>query len=464
VHEKGRYVKLEPERATASVRRVRRLALAALLLAPLCLAAAAHAELVPGSAGAADSLLATAPDGSPRVAYVAADGGVVVAARDATGTWTTARLPLPPLAAPAIVGLAQAPAGLVVLVEASDGSRLVLAEQHGAAWSVRTVATRPAHGSLGFGALAIDRSGRPLVAYATLLSSRKTSLRLVHEDARGRLVGEAVTRDGFPDSVDLPTVAPVVLADGTVRVVEAYSGAVIEWARTKNGKSWTGQFLFANSLAEPAGTLHAVADPAGGAWSAWTDLFPTFAESQVILGENRDGQRTTVLDRHAFLVGLAETPAGPEAAADDYVSLPGGRTVYAGLVLDAAGNALELAGNLEGYAVEPSGAQQYLLLDAAGVEWFRSPTLPTASVTLSAAADGAAFELTGRVSGASAGSVEIDRETQAGTQLAATVPLAADGTFSLADTPSVRPLTYRAVYRDANGIPVASLLRTVLGA
>lgn len=459
MHEKGRYVKL----ANASVREVRRLALAALLLVPLWLAATGRADLVPGSAGAADSLLATAPDGSPRVAYVAADGGVVVAARDATGVWATQRPPLPPLAAPAIVGLAQAPAGLVVLVEAANGSRLVLAEQHGAAWTVRTVASRPAHGSLGFGALALDRSGRPLVAYATLLSSRKTALRLVHEDARGRLLGEAVTRDGFPESVDLPTVAPVVLADGSVRVVEAYSGAVIEWARTKSRKSWTGQFLFANSLAEPAGTLHAVADPAGGAWSAWTELFPTFAESQVILGENRDGQRTTVLDRHAFVVGLAETATGPEAAADDYVSLPGGRTVYAGLVVDAAGNALELAGNLEGYAVEPSGARQYLLLDGAGVEWFRSPTAPTASVSLSASADGAAFVLTGRVAGASGGAVEVDRETQSGTQLVATVPLAADGTFSLADTPPVRPLTYRAVYRDANGVPLAALVRGVLG-
>jgi hypothetical protein len=43
------------------------------------------------------------------------------------------------------------------------------------------------------------------------------------------------------------------------------------------------------------------------------------------------------------------------------------------------------------------------------------------------------------------------------------VPLAADGSFALADTPPAQPLTYRAVYRDANGLPVASLVRSVLG-
>ena len=59
----------------------------------------------------------------------------------------------------------------------------------------------------------------------------------------------------------------------------------------------------------------------------------------------------------------------------------------------------------------------------------------------------------------SGGNVEIWRETQAGAELLTTLPLAADGTFSLTDTPPVRPLTYRAVYRDANGLPLSSLVR-----
>jgi hypothetical protein len=434
------------------------------LLSPFALTAGARAEIVPGSQGARDSLLAVAPDGTAGVAYVASDGSVVAAARDAAGTWSLQPVPLPPLSSPALVGLAQAPAGLVLLVEATDGSRLVLAEQHGSAWRVRTVASRPANGLLGFGGLALDTHGRPLVAYATLLRTRHSALRLVQEDARGRLAGEAITRKGFPESADLPSAAPVVLADGSVRVLEAYTGATIEWSRTRNGKAWTGQFLYANSLAEPAGVLRAVANPAGGAWSAWTELYPNYGESHVVLSPNANGQRSAVLTKHAFVVGLAQAPAGAEVAADDYVDLGGGRTVYAGQILGSDGSTLELAGNLEGYAVESGGARQYLVLGAGGVEWYRSPTAPAATVTLGAAVDGAAFVLSGRVAGASGGSVEIDRETQGGTGVVATLSLAPDGTFSVGDTPPTRPVTYRAIYRDASGVPVAALLRTVLGA
>lgn len=442
-----------------------RLALAACLCSPLLYAGTARAELVPGTAGAQDSLLAVAPDGSPRVAFVAADGAIDLAVRASDGTWTTQAIPVPALEAPAIVGLVQAPSGTDALVESSSGSRLVLAEQRGAAWSVRTVAVAPKNGQLGFGALTLDSGGRPLVAYASLLKTRTSSLHLVHENAKGRLVGEAVTKDGFPPSEQPPTVAPVVLANGTVRVVEAYSGATIEWARTKNHKGWTGQYLYANSLAEPAGVLCAVPNPGGGAWSTWTELFPSANESQLILGLNLGGQKVSVLSHHAFVVALANAPSGPEVAADDYVDLEGARTVYAGLVVDAAGNTVELDGNLEGYALAPDGARQYLLLDPSGLSWYRSPTAPTASVTLSAAVDGASFVLTGKVVHAAPGSsVEIDRETSAGAQPLTTVPLAADGTFTLTDLPPVRPLTYRAIYRDPSGLPLAALVRDVLGA
>jgi len=68
------------------------------------------------------------------------------------------------------------------------------------------------------------------------------------------------------------------------------------------------------------------------------------------------------------------------------------------------------------------------------------------------------------VTGASGGTVEIWRETLTGAELVTTLPLAADGTFALIDTPPQLPLTYRAVYRDANGLPLSSLVRSVLGA
>jgi hypothetical protein len=442
---------------------VKRLALGAVLFLVLTLPSLAHAELVPGSAGATDSLLAIGADGLPRVAYVAADGSIVFAVRSAAGSWAEQTVTAP-TGSQALIGLELAPTGAVLLTEATDGSRLSLAEQRTAGWQVRTIANAPRNGALGFGGLALGRTGRPVVAYASLLETQKTFLRLVQEDASGRLVGEAVTRKGFPSSSELPTVTPVVLPSGAVRIVEAFSGATIEWSRTKNHKDWVGQFLYANSLAMPGGIVRAAADPAGGVWSSWTELFPTYDESHVVLTQNLNGQHTTILSRHAFLVALALPAAGPEVAADDYVDLEGARTVYAGLVLDTQGHTVELAGNLEGYAIDPSGARNYLLLDAAGSEWYRAPTPPTAGVELSAAVSAAAFSLSGRVTGASGGTVEIWRETQTGAELLTTLPLAADGTFALTDTPPRRPLTYRAVYRDANGLPLSSLVRSVLGA
>jgi hypothetical protein len=444
---------------------VRRLALAAAVLAALAAPGLAQAELIPGTTGAQDSLLAIRSDGSPLVAFVGADGSVALAARSAAGTWTTQPVAMPRLSAPpVIVGLAQTATGTALLAEATNGSRLVLAEERNGAWTARVIANAPAAGALGFGGLTVDLAGRPVVAYASLTSTRKTALKLVRENAAGKLTTEAVTKLGFPPSSDLPSVAPAVLPSGKVRIVEAFTGATIEWSRAKNGK-WIGQYMFANSLAEPAGIALAVRNPAGDAWSTWTELYPTAGESHVILGQNTSADHTTVLDTHAFAVALASTTAGPEVAADDYVDLLGARTVYAGVVLSPAGTPVELDGNLKGYAVEPGGGRQYLLLDTAGLSWYRSPTGPVARVALSAAVDGASFVLTGRVTGAAAGgSVEIDRETGQGRQLLTTVPLAADGTFTLTDLPPSRPLTYRAVYRDANGVPLASLVRTVLGA
>lgn len=444
---------------------MRRLALAALVFAALTAPGLARAELIPGTAGAQDSLLAIRSDGTPLVAYVASDNSVVLATRSAAGSWSGQPIAMPKLTSPpAIVGLAQTATGTALLTEATNGSRLVLAEQRNGVWTSRVVANAPVAGALGFGGLTTDLAGRPVIAYASLVSTHKSALKLVRENAAGTLSTEAVTKLGFPPSSDLPTVAPVVLPTGKVRIVEAYSGATIEWYRAKNGK-WMGQFLFANGLAEPAGVARAVPNPAGDAWSAWTELYTSAGESHVVLAQNTNADHTTVLDTHAFLVGLVSTSAGPEVAADDYVDLLGARTVYAGVVLSAGGTPVELDGDLEGYAVDAAGGRQYLLLDASGVSWYRSPIAPTARVSLSAAVDGASFVLTGSVTGATAGgSVEIDRETGAGPQVLTTVPLAADGTFTLTDLPPSRPLTYRAVYRDANGVPVASLVRTILGA
>jgi len=257
-----------------------------------------------------------------------------------------------------------------------------------------------------------------------------------------------------------------VLPGGAVRVLEAYASSTIEWSRTRNHRDWAGQFVYASAMGTPAGVVRAAAPAGGGVWSAWTELFPTFAESQLLLTLHLAGEQTTILHRHAFLVSLVLEGAGPPSVgAVDYVNLPAGRRVDAGLVLDPSGGSLELAGDLKGYAADAAGGRQYLLLGPDGLSWYRTAAPPAAHVELAAAVSGASFALSGRVAGAApGGSVEVWRETQAGSELAGTLPLAADGTFATSDLPPVRPLVYRAVYRDpASGLPLAALVRTVLG-
>src|SRR5207248_1487857 len=91
---------------------------------------------------------------------------------------------------------------------------------------------------------------------------------------------------GFPPSTELPSVAPVVLRSGAVRIVEVFSGATIEWSRTRR-KDWVGQFLYANSAGAPGGAVRALADPAGGTWRAWTELFPAFGARRIVRGTER---------------------------------------------------------------------------------------------------------------------------------------------------------------------------------
>jgi hypothetical protein len=446
---------------------VKRVALAAVVASALLAPGLARAETLPGSIDSADAALAVAPDGSPRVAFVAADGSLELAARSADGVWTEQLLGGLPGANVLVVGFETRTDGTGILLAEDAGSHwLALAEENlTGAWSVRTVAAAPTGGLLGFGGLALDRFGRPWIAYATEVASKRTWLRLVHEDAAGRLVGEAVTRKGFPSSDVLPSAAPVVLPSGAIRVVETYTSATIEWARTRDHKDWIGQFLYGSALGSPAGIVRSAAAPAGGVWSAWTELFPSFDESELLLTLHLNGERTTILHKHAFLVSLVLAASGPAVAGDDYVDLGGGRTVYAGLVVDPSGGALELSGDLKGYVADAAGGRQYLLLGPDGLAWYRTASSPAARVELSAAVSGASFTLAGRVTGATGGGVELWRETQAGAELVATLPLAPDGSFAATDLPPVRPLVYRAVYRDpASGLPLGSLVRTVLGA
>src|SRR5579859_6927009 len=71
-------VGLERIRPLARLMAVRRLVLGAAVIVALAAPGLARAELIPGSAGAQDSLLAIRTDGTPLVAYVAADNNVVL--------------------------------------------------------------------------------------------------------------------------------------------------------------------------------------------------------------------------------------------------------------------------------------------------------------------------------------------------------------------------------------------------
>jgi hypothetical protein len=435
-----------------------RLALPLAALVALAAPAAALAEVVPGAS--TNAVLAVAADGTPRVASESG-GRLTVEARDATGAWSTVRTATLPEAGVLLEGIAVEPSGAVdVLAGDAHGRWLVLADARG----VHLLARPGKSATLGVAGLTLDRGGRPVVAYALLVAAKRhTFLRLVRRSAAGRYATTAITKLGFPIADGVPSADPVLMPDGSIRVVETYPSAAIEWRPILH--DWQGQFLFIDGLhlGAPAGPVSALA-AAGGVYSAWTELYPSYGVSDVLLVLHLDGEHQSVLHRHAFLVALALGPQGPEVAANDYVDL-GGSLAYAGLVLDGSGTALELAGRIAGYAVDAAGEQQLLLAGADGLQWFRTGALPSLQVSLAASAAGAQVALSGRVAGGGGGSVALYREQRGGVPtLVATVPLDADGAFAASDTAPSTSTVYRAVYVDpASGLPVASLLRTPVG-
>jgi hypothetical protein len=432
------------------------LTLAALIV--LAAPGAALAETVPGAS--TNGVLAVASDGTPRVASESA-GRLTIEARDAGGAWSTVRTAALPGAGVLLEGIAVEPSGTVdVLAGDARGRWLALVDATG----VHVLARPAKSATLGVAGLTLDSAGRPVVAYASLVAAKRhTFLRLVRRTAAGRYVAAGITKLGFPITNGVPSAAPVLMPDGSIRVVETYPSAAIEWSPLAH--DWQGQFLFIDGLhlGAPAGPVNAVA-AAGGVYSAWTELYPSYGVSDVLLVLHLDGEHESVLHRHAFLVALAVGPAGPELAANDYTEL-GTSLDYAALVLDASGSALELDGRIAGYAVDAGGGRQLLLAGTSGLQWFRAPVLPTLRVSLTGSTSAGQIALSGQVAGATGGSVALYREQPGVRTLVATVPLGADGSFAASDAAPSAPTTYRAVYVDApTGLPIASLLRTPLPA
>jgi hypothetical protein len=432
-----------------------KLALAA-VLASLALAAPAHAELV-GPTGS-DALLAIGTDGTPYVAIVR--GNQVLLAKRGESGWSAQSAYSGPAR---LAGLAVGPGGAFnVLLEDPNGRWLTLVTS-----SSVTPIVRPSTkvGLLGPAGLALDSQGAPVVAYTAMRGRAQpkyggipTYLRL----ARGQgnqLRTSAITRRGFPQSYGLPAAAPV-LVNGRIHVVETYTSAAIEWEPKSHG-GWIGQYLFISLYGSPVGPVAAVAGPGAGVWSAWTQDYPEFGETHVMLTfRPSDGVPDDVV-QHGSLVSLAVAGGQPELAANDWVDVGGSRD-YAGLITAHFGKAVELDGRLLGYAAAPSGHRQVVLADPAGVEWYNLAGFPSVHVSMTATSDG---RLSGRVDGALGGDVELYRERPGqARQLVATVPLAGDGTFSGHDDVPTSPTLYRAVYRDpGTGIPFASLTRTPVG-
>jgi hypothetical protein len=416
---------------------------AACLLPPV-----AHAELVATTDSPA--VMAIAPGGTPTVAYL--DGRTLVATTRTAAGWRPSRVQLPPLSAgvdlvAAAVGRDGRPA---VLVQDPLRQWLVLAWRRPARWLVLRVAQAARGSALGVGGLALAPNGTPLVAYAVRRPSTKTYLRLVRIDTKGKARTTQITKLGFPGSALPPSATPHVTRRGVVRVVEAYTSALIDWF-PDHGK-WTGQYLFASRLGSPIGPVFALPGPTS-AVVAWTQEYPSLGETHVLLQQGPPTGDVADVLPHARLSALTIAGGVPEVAANDWGELDG-RELDAGLVTSAGAAPVELDGSIEGY-VAVGTARQLLLATEQGLEWFSAPR-PAIHVSLGVDAAGHA---TGRVDGAGGGSVSIYRELPlTDRQLVASATIEPDGSFT-AEVP-VSSALYRAVYTDpATGIPYAALLR-----
>jgi len=412
----------------------------------------ARAEVVAATNGPA--VLANA-GGTPTVAYLDARG-LVVTTR-AAGGWQPSRVTLPvPARESVVVSAAVGRDGRpAVLVQDPVRQALVVAWRRPARWLVLRVAQAARGSTLGVGGLALARTGTPLVAYAVRRPTAKTYLRLVRIDAKGRARTTQITKLGFPDSALPPSATPHVTRRGVVRVVEAYTSALIDWFPDK--RTWTGQYLFASLLGSPIGPVFALPGPTT-AVVAWTQDYPSLGETHVFVQQGPPTGEAADLLPHARVVALTLAGGVPEVAANDWIASDDAET-YAPLIAAAGTAPVELDGYIDGYAAV-GATRQLLLTTDQGLEWFSAPR-PGIHVSLSV--DGAG-RAAGRVDGAAGGTISIYRDSP-GTprELVATAAIGSDGSFAV-QVPPVSTF-YRAVYRDpTTGIPYAALLRSPAGA
>jgi hypothetical protein len=419
---------------------VRRIVLPVALLA--LWAGVASAEPVYRGGPVSDARLALGAGGSPIVAYVA-NGTLTVAVRGAE-TWESRSPFVLPGRNVELDGLVVTAAGLPsVLLRDRDGHWLGIARSvRPGVWRWEAIRPDAKHDLIGPAGLALDKAGRPVVAYALWHPSKQTALRLVRTLANGAYRTQRVTRKGFPSTPTLAAAAPVVMPSGQIRVIETYTPAAIEWKPIPG--DWLGQFLHGSALGFPTGTV-AAAVRGSTVYAAWTEAYPTLGPPAVVLASHGSHTESAIAIEDGVLAALALTPSGPELAANRCVT----ESSCLGLVGDVG-----VDGLVAGYTAETGGARDVLLAGDDGLDLLRSPLPLSTHVTLNK-------DLTGRVEGATSGAVTLYREAPDGTRaVVGTFAVARDGSFTAADPASAPPPTaYRAVWTDpATSIPYCAVV------
>jgi len=412
-------------------------------------------------------MLALNSNGTPSVAYVVGTR-LLVATRTEQNGWRRAT-------AASVSGGSQVKAfrigsqGAVALVQSSNDKTLVLVRRRGAGWQrIRLAGDLAANVTLGWPGLVLDGRGLPVVAYTRWnRATWNSQLLLVRVDARGRVRSQRITAEGFPQSFAAPPAAPVFVG-GQLHVVETYGyrgvAATLEWYPDR--RTWTGLGIDVGLGDFPVGPVLARSSN-GTVYAAWTQSMLAFGAIPVTLavrGRSRESTSEILLER-ALTTGLVLSGSGPEVAANEWVGgddldLAGGDRLWAGTVVSGSAR-VEVDGLIAGFAAAPRGARDLLVAGADSLSWFRSPQAPTTRVSIQARAqpDGT-VRVDGRVDNAAGGTVTVFRERPAAAREAIAREPLGDGSFSVVDTPPVRPLVYRAVYtHPATGIPFAALLR-----
>jgi hypothetical protein len=343
------------------------------------------------------------------------------------------------------------------LVESRTGSWLrFYASSGGAQWrSVRIVAL-PKDAQLGPAGMTLTRRGRPLVAYSIRRRDQSTELWLAEVRQNLRVARTRVTRRGFPASSVPPASTPLLMPNGTIRVVQTFSqrGAnAIFWRR--EGDRWWGRVLYASALGSIGLPIYPLVSGSGGddLFLAWTIAYPTQRELHVLLTSRVDRSASVVVHRNAIAAGLVFGPNGPEIAANESVA-----GLYAGLILFPwivnssiqYSPPLELDGKIVAYARNEQG-WQVLLARNGTLDWFQSPEVPHVRIFPEAG-------LSGRVEGATGGAVRVYRERAGDPRvLVAEAAVGTDGRFTATDAAPVSGTRYRFVY-DAD-FPYSHLVR-----